>query len=106
LLRQERVLLQPDDVAHAPALHALQYTGAAKARVRPHDNLRLGPGTAQRYQQPLDDPLEQQHAAVADDVAAIKRRFHHTAANTPELNNLIDTPWHRQSSVAIGVSVL
>jgi hypothetical protein len=52
--------------------------------------------------QPLIDLPEQQNPAIADDVAAIERRFNYTSANAPEFNALIGTLWHRQSSVDIG----
>jgi hypothetical protein len=46
--------------------------------------------------------LEQQHAAIADDVTTIERGLNDTASNLAEFNGLIGTLWHRQSSVAIG----
>ena len=48
------------------------------------------------------DLLEQQHAAVADDVATVECGLDDTPANPPKLNGLISTLWHRQSSVDIG----
>lgn len=48
------------------------------------------------------DPLEQQHATIANDVATIERSLHHAPSNPSELDGPIGTLWHRQSSVAIG----
>ena len=74
LLRQARVLLQPNDVLHAPALQALQHTRAAKAGVGPHDDLRLGPGSAQRHQQPFDQRAD--HAGRVTVTGAQHTRQH------------------------------
>ena len=52
------------------------------------------------------DLLEQQHAAIADDVASIESSLDNTPSNAPKLNGLIGTIWHRWSSVFIGVRYL
>lgn len=46
--------------------------------------------------------LEQQNAAVTDDVAAVERGLHHTSSHATKLDLAIGTLWHRQSSVVIG----
>lgn len=48
------------------------------------------------------DLLEQQHAAITDDVATVECGLDDTPANTSKFDSLIGTLWHRQSSVAIG----
>jgi hypothetical protein len=55
-----------------------------------------------RQPKTLVDPLEQQHAAVADDVATIECGLDHAPSNPSKLDGPIGTLWHRQSSVAIG----
>lgn len=56
--------------------------------------------------EPFIDSLEQQDAAVTDDVAAIECGLDDTPAHTSEFNYLIGTLWHRRSSVFIGVRYL
>ncbi len=52
------------------------------------------------------DLLEQQHPAVADDVAAIECGLYNAPSNAPKFNGLIATLWHRRCSVFIGFSCL
>ena len=56
--------------------------------------------------QPFVDLLEQQHAAIAADVATVECGLDNVSANAPKLNGLIGTLWHRRSSVLIGVRYL
>ena len=50
----------------------------------------------------LIDPLEQQHAALTDDVTAIECGLDYTPSNPSKFDGPIGTLWHRQSSVSIG----
>lgn len=86
---------QAVDALRQQAVHAVPHAGTAALITK---RQRRSAGQTQSF----IDPLEQQHAAVADDVTAVECGLDHTSSNPSELNGPIGTLWHRQSSVAIG----
>lgn len=102
-VRTQHVVVAHVRPPQAQPVHALRHhAGQAVANLAGLPLIAQRSGCSGRQPQALVHAAQQQHAAFTAQIAAAEIRLDQAPTNPPEIDLVVRTLWHRQSSVGIG----